>query len=218
MGISFLYTVSLYTQPEATGFEKISKNVANKPQSGTFFLAQVQGEHVVIIEAVSGNILSPANTDDIIIGMNTELKDVRGIGNPFVWRIPSKNRPIPLGTVLSFHRERGQQLHLIVCHELGKGGWTDSEKYIRFGMDYLWDRDRNRRFSMVQVGTGRIGRRDGAEFEKISAAITNSFLPVTLYVYNPPEEVAAEVRAVPPITLSAFRSWGMETGEELIAA
>jgi hypothetical protein len=171
----------------------------------------------MIIKNTPGDILSSKNKKDVIIGMNTTLGQVKGIGLPFTWRVTDP-KPLALGSVYSFHMDRGQQLHMIICHELRKGGWEDSEKYIRFGMDYLWHRDgAKRRFSMVQIGTGRIGKRDGADFGAISTAISTSHLPVELYIFDPYERQAQESHAaVVPPSLVAFRRWNMGTGEQLL--
>lgn len=41
----------------------------------------------MIVGSEAGDILSPANHRDIIIGMNTSLGEVNGIGRPFVRNI-----------------------------------------------------------------------------------------------------------------------------------
>lgn len=174
---------------------------------------------VMILDVIQGDILNPSNPNDIIIGMNTELKEVFGIGLPFTWQIQHK-QPIPLGTVFSFEFDKERRLHLIICHKIGTDGWTGADKYIRFGMDYLWHTEpSNRTFSMVKVGTGHIGKRDGANVPDIMSAIASSHLPVTLYVYTPLEKEAVEARAqTPPSTLTAYRSWNFQEGEMALAA
>lgn len=173
----------------------------------------------MILSIVPGDVLAKTNSDDVIIGMNSKLGEVAGIGLRFTWQI-QHNKPLPPGTVYSFELDASRKLHMIICHHLGEGGWEDSEKYIRFGMDYLWHSEpKDRKFSMVQVGTGHIGKRDGAPVAAIIDAISTSHLPVTLYVYQPPERVAVEARQFvtrPPLV--AYRSWSRESGELKMAA
>ena len=172
----------------------------------------------MILDIVEGDILNPYVTDDIIIGMNRQLEEVRGIGLSFTWQI-QHTKPVKLGTVFSFELGEGRKLHMIICHRLGEGGWKDSDRYLRFGMDYLWQTEGPRPCSMVKVGTGPIGKRDGADVPKILSAIADSHLAVTLYVYRPPELVAAEARvALPRQTLVAYRSWNFEDGPMALAA
>lgn len=170
----------------------------------------------MIINIEVGDITSRENHADIIIGMNSELKDVTGIGLPFVKKINALH-PIDLGSVLSFKLDNDRNVHMIICHHLGKGGWKDADMHVRFGMDYLWHTERNgRKFSIVKVGTGRVGVRDGADPIRIHTAMATSHLPVTLFVYNPRETVAAHVALERPLV--AYRAWHPVLGEERIAA
>jgi len=162
-----------------------------------------------------GDITSSRNHADIIIGMNSSLSDVSGIGIPFVKKIQTVH-PITLGSVLSFEFSSTRNLHMIVCHHLGDGGWIGADEHIRFGMDYLWHTEgAKRRFSIVQIGTGRVGARDGASHIEIRTAIATSFLLVDLYVYAPEKETAtAHVAQVAP--LRAYRAWHPVFGQEVL--
>ena len=100
-----------------------------------------------------GNILSPENDSDIIIGMNLQFKDVLGIGKPFVDRIV-RTRDLRLGSVISFEHDDERELHMLVCHRIGKCGWKDAEQFVRYGMDYLWQKRPDRKYSIVNIGTG----------------------------------------------------------------
>jgi len=164
-----------------------------------------------------GDITSPENRADIIIGMNTKLQDVTGIGLPFVKKINALH-PIDLGSVLSFKFDDDRNVHMIICHRLGdNGGWKDADMHVRFGMDYLWHTERNgRKFSTVQIGTGRVGVRDGADPVCIRTAMATSHLPVTLFVFNPRETVAAVIELERPMT--AYRAWHPVHGEERLVA
>ena len=163
-----------------------------------------------------GNILAPENKFDIVIGMNTAFDDVRGIGKPFVERI-NKTRKIRLGTVVTFDYDGRRELHMIVCHRLGKGGWKNAEQYVRFGMDYLWKSDPVSKYSIVNIGTGRVGIRDGADHAAIRSAIASSFLPVDLYILNERERIPAEATAT-VMPFKPIRMWDMEAGEVPIQA
>ncbi len=163
-----------------------------------------------------GDITSPSNPADVIIGMNSTLSDVTGIGLPFVKQIAAIH-PIVRGSVLSFRFTPERNLHMIVCHAIDDGGWVNADMHVRFGMDYLWHTEAMRQYSIVQIGTGRVGRRDGADDIAIRSAMANSFLPVDLYVYDPAvHQVIANAMAQQP--LRAYRAWHPIHGEERIAA
>jgi hypothetical protein len=138
----------------------------------------------MIRDILIGDITSPNNTRDIIIGMNTDLQDVTGIGLRFVRNlIPAA--ALELGSVISFDFDPARKLHMIICHKLGHGGWKDADKYVRFGMDYLDHLNDDRRtHSIVQIGTGRVGVRDDADAGAIRTAMADSFLCVDLFVYD----------------------------------
>jgi hypothetical protein len=148
--------------------------------------------------------------------MNSTLSDVLGIGRPFVDKIAAIH-PIVRGSVLSFEFSPGRHLHMIICHDIGETGWIDADREVRFGMDYLWHTERMRRYSIVQIGTGRVGKRDGADPAAIRSAMAASFLPVDLYVYDPVAREAVEAAASAP-PLRAFRAWHPTRGEERITA
>lgn len=137
----------------------------------------------MIREIVLGDITSPKNHADIIIGMNSTFTDVLGLGRRFIKRI-SAPHPITLGSVVSFKYDGLRQIHMLVCHEIGRGGWENSQKHVRYGLDYLWHCHPDRKYSIVEIGNGRVGRRDGANPGKIKTAIATSFLPVTLFVFD----------------------------------
>lgn len=172
----------------------------------------------MILDFLAGDILADDVTDDIIIGMNSQLQEVQGIGLPFTWQI-QHNKPLKLGTVFSFELDAVRKLHMIICHHLGQGGWENSDQYLRFGMDYIRQTEGPRPCSMVKVGTGHIGQRDGADVPKIISAIADSHLAVTLYVYRPHEPEAVEARVALPLpSLVAYRAWNHEDGPLSLAA
>ena len=178
-----------------------------------------------------GDITSPANPADIIIGMNSTLSDVTGIGLEFIRDIPVIY-PIVLGSVFSFEFTPERNVHMIICHTIGEGGWANADRYVRYGLDYLWKTEEAqytgehgmdhlltgspRRYSIVQIGTGRVGKRDGADHALIRSAIAESYLPVDLYVYDPTLRQLVEQAKCPP--MKAFRAYHPLHGEERIAA
>lgn len=173
-----------------------------------------------------GNILDPENQADIIIGMNLEFKDVRGIGRPFIDRI-RRTRAITLGSVVTFDYDGTRQLHMLVCHQIGKDGWASADAYVRYGLDYLWKFDPERKYSIVDIGTGRVGTRDGADQMLIHRAIADSHLETDLFVLDQRERISTEavVRPGPqkplwmgdvvqgriPIQVAVARSVGEQT-------
>ncbi|HEY4487064.1 MAG TPA: hypothetical protein VJB70_05065 [Candidatus Paceibacterota bacterium] len=164
----------------------------------------------MIVGIEVSDITSPNNKRDIIIGMNTTLNDVRGIGLPFVKKIETLH-PITLGAVLSFEFDDSRQVHMLICHDLGQYGWKNADHFVRFGMDFLWHTEPAREYSIVQIGTGRVGHRDRADPVAIRTAMTNSFLPVTLFVFNPEKSRVIHV-ALPE--LKPFRAWSPTHGVE----
>ncbi len=175
----------------------------------------------MIIGHETGDITSPNNRRDIIIGMNTNLGDVKGIGLHFARNL-KLTHPLTLGGVLSFKYDEGRHLHMLVCHELGGGGWKNAERYVRFGLDYLWhseivEKFTTREFSIVEIGTGRVGMRDGANAPLIHQAMTFSHLELTLFVnFNNVGRVAGADAIVVP--LRAYRAWTPQHGEERLVA
>lgn len=158
-----------------------------------------------------GNILDKDNRADIIIGMNTDFNDVFGIGKPFVRQI-EKTRAVKLGSVITFDYDGTRELHMLVCHKLGRGGWKRAEQYVRYGMDYLWKHNPDRMYSVVNIGTGRVGKRDGADHMAIRSAIASSFLPVDLFILHEKEQIPAEA-AANVVPIRPLRMWDMEQGE-----
>ena len=170
----------------------------------------------MIKNIVVGDITSPANPYDIIIGMNSTLSDVTGIGLPFVQKIAAIH-PIVPGSVLSFEFTPERHVHMVICHDIGETGWIYADRYVRFGMDYLWHTERGRCYSIVQIGTGRVGKRDGADPAAIRSAMAASYLPVDLDGYDPGARQVVDAAVVHP-PLRAFRAWHPTYGEERIAA
>lgn len=167
-------------------------------------------EKEMITNIVSGDITSPKNNADIIIGMNVTLNDVTGIGLPFVRRVTTPH-PLTLGGVMSFRYSgvQGRQIHMLLCHAIGGRRWHDADRYVRFGMDFLWHIEPERKYSIVRIGTGRVGLRDGADAVAIHTAMSNSYLPVVLYLYNQETKTPAHAAELIP-----FRSWTPKHGAE----
>lgn len=155
----------------------------------------------MIIGHEVGDITSPQNSRDIIIAMNSSLEDVRGIGKPFVGDKILQNGELELGSVLTYDFSNdGRRLHMLICHKIGKGGWADAPQYIRFGLDHLWFHEGDRNYSIVNIGEGRVGKRDGADVAANNQAIATSFLKVTQFSLGDGETaVAIALQQVPPI-------------------
>jgi hypothetical protein len=172
----------------------------------------------MIQDIVSGDITAPENPADIIIGMNSQLSDVTGIGRPFVNKLQTQH-PIQLGCVLSFEFDDNRRLHMIICHHLGQGGWVGSDMHVRFGLDYLWQKPAHilRKFSIVMIGSGRVGLRDGANPAAILTAMTNSHLPVTLFLFDRKLQQDGVVALQKP-PLRPLSVWHPNYGEEVPVA
>lgn len=168
----------------------------------------------MILDIIAGDITHPDNRDDIIIGMNVKLSEVTSIGLPFVNQIDLKHALVP-GSVLSFPFRDGRFLHMLICHELGVGGWEGAAEHVRYGLDYLRHTEPLRSYSIVKIGSGKIGKRDGANVSEMIGAIANSNLPVVLYVYDAAAEATLQrVIEMPP--LRASRAWHPVYGEERV--
>lgn len=149
--------------------------------------------------------------------MNTTLEDVTGIGVPFVKKI-NPTHPIQLGSVLNFQFDRDRMLHMLICHNIGYGGWADADKWVRLGLDHLWQASVTENhmlcdasFSIVQIGTGQIGRRDGARPEEIMTAMATSYLDLTLFVLDKESPIPVKKEQAP---LYAMSTWHPMYGEE----
>lgn len=143
--------------------------------------------------------------------MNKSLKDVRGIGREALANI-THAFDLSLGSVITFPYDARRNLHMIICHSLGKDGWVDAEKYVRFGLDFLWQQAEPRKYSIVEIGTGRVGLRDGADSAAIHTAIATSYLPVLQFIVEPDDVVTKsdvlELFPAPP-----SRVWDRQRGE-----
>lgn len=169
----------------------------------------------MIEEIVHGNITNKeVASGDIIIAMNTKLSEASAIGRPFV-RNRNILREIKLGSVLTFNFDDERLLHMLICHRIGRGGWANAEKYVRFCLDYLWQQHNDKKYSIVQIGKGHIGRRDGANVPAIRTAMADSFLRMDLVIL--PEMLEAQA-AVGVTSMVPFRVWDMERGEREIRA
>ena len=138
----------------------------------------------MIEDIIIGDITSPQNRRDIIIGMNTDLNDVTGIGLRFVKNlIPLK--ALEPGSVLTSDFDDQRKIHMLICHRLGPAYWYNADQHVRFGMDYLhYTNNSGRKYSIVQIGTGRIGQRDKADHAAIRKAMEESYLPVNLHILD----------------------------------
>lgn len=160
-----------------------------------------------------GDITNPGNEADIIIGMNTRCAEASAIGRTaLIGKVLS--RELDLGDVITFHFDQHRDLHMLICHELGAGGWSGADQFIRTGLDHLWLRHRDRRkFSIVRIGTGPVGIRDGADAAAIHMAMATSYLPLCLYIWDG-EGVDAKAAQYP--ILKPSRTWSRRRGEREI--
>jgi len=160
-----------------------------------------------------GDITGHENEDHIIIAMNRTLSEPTPLAAPYVLKLKyGLNNPLELGSVLSFPFTGKRTLHMIVCHEIGFGGWKNADKYLRFGLDFLdHHKNQNDEFSIVEVGTGPIGTRDGADAAALKTAIATSFLPVTLFVKEKARSFAVAAR-IQPLNVVPYRIWNPNRG------
>lgn len=172
----------------------------------------------MIVDLVNDDITSTKHKCDIIIGMNTGLKNVTGIGRRAVENMEVL-RELKLGSVVTFPWDvTGRELHMIICHKMCDGGWDGADRYVRYGLDYLAHRDAisERGHGIVRIGTGAAGKKFGADPTSILTAMATSYLPVLLFSLDTPritEPVSAEV-----LPLRAASVWQFDTGVQKLAA
>ncbi|MDP1689676.1 MAG: hypothetical protein Q8L52_00485 [bacterium] len=169
----------------------------------------------MIVDIHHGDITDLRNKRDIIIGMNVKLAEASAIGRRvLVDKIIT--RDMQLGDVITFKFDAERDLHMIICHRLGVGGWAcHADAYIRFGLDFLWQHSKgNNEFSIVKIGCGLVGRRDGADSTAIHTAMTNSFARLHLFVWDKPKRTETNVVNLPP--LQPLRTWSSGRGEREI--
>lgn len=159
----------------------------------------------MIFKKVNGDILSTTDNPfgDIIIGMNTELRELSELARNFVGG--SITGPVEKGSVLTFKYDGLRRIHMIIIHDLNPKGWEDGPKYLRLGLDLLWMQSQKERggefmdgreFSIVQIGNGKVGKKYNANVFELEKAMHNSFLPLTLYTDK--STAAAAAAAVAP--------------------
>jgi hypothetical protein len=157
----------------------------------------------MILETIIGDITDAGNHRDIIIGMNTELGELSALGRRFIDDgIPGVCQA--LGSILTFEFDNDRLLHMIICHNLNENGWRCADMYVRFALDWLWANNREREYSIVEIGKGEVGQKYGADHAAIHTAIATSYLPVTLFVKPPQMRVPAKLSLPPHVSKRFF--------------
>jgi hypothetical protein len=152
--------------------------------------------------------------------MNAGLGEVSALGCDVLKDALPPAKLINLGTVLTFEFDEDRYMHMIICHHLGDDGWDYADKYVRVGMDHLWTTQDERKYSIVQIGNGAIGKRDGANTAAIHTAIASSYLPVTMWIRRETTEQVIKVihpRGGPPV-LRYSRGFSPVHGQLVLAA
>jgi hypothetical protein len=180
-----------------------------------FFYQENPKEDIFMIkDIIDGDATNRAdNPGDIIIGMNSTLAEPSAIGRPFTYTVEVL-KEIKLGSVLTFKFDEERLLHMLICHKIGEGGWEGAHEHVRFGMDYLRYLHGDRKYGIVEIGNGPIGRRDGANVPIIRAAMTDSYLDVNLI--RLPRQLEVQVAVAKPSLGYPFRIWDMKKGEREI--
>ncbi len=167
----------------------------------------------MIADIHHGDITAPSNKLDIIIGMNTRLAEASAIGRRVLIN-KSLTRELGLGDVITFKFDENRNLHMLICHYLVVGGWLNADRFVRFGLDYLWQRSpAATHFSIVRIGTGKVGIRDGADASAVHTAMADSWAPLHLYIWDG-EHIEARVAQIRPLKL--LRTWSIAEGEREI--
>lgn len=171
-----------------------------------------------IVDTIQGDVTMGHH--HIVIAMNSDFLDVRGIGSRRLEDYESLRGKLPLGSTVSFEWDKGtgRELHLLICHKLGEGGWDGADRHVRFGLDQLAYRHgrSERGYGIVEIGKGRVGRRDGADPTAIHTAMATSFLPLRLFILPEPEPREAQSAVIIP--MRPLRVYDRVTGEHQLAA
>lgn len=169
-----------------------------------------------IVKIYPRDIFDPRNRLDIVVGMNTTFAEASSLSLSVLEK-RTLTQELELGDVITFdfNNRSMQKLHLIICSRIGSGGWKNADQYVRWGLDYLWRRSNfTQEFSIVQIGTGQVGQRDGADAAAIHTAMALSFVPTHLYVLD--EVVASVATNVIAMPSRPIRIWNMHRGEKKI--
>ena len=162
-----------------------------------------------------GDITSFTNKSHIVFAMNDTLEEATPLIAPYVEKLAfGPENPLTLGSVLSFPFTNGRKLFLVICHKIGFGGWEGADQYLRFGLDWINHyKQKGDTFSIVEVGTGPSGMRDGADAASLKTAIATSYLPVYLFVREEVKVMAAAAAAnKAPLNLAAFAYFSPQNG------
>ena len=136
----------------------------------------------MIIDIVEGDIMAQ-HDKHIIFGINQELEEPNQSIKRYIDDIRKKfGKRLALGSYIEFRLNRiyEQKLYLVVCHNIGTGGWLNADKHVRFAFDSIYYNTVGE-YATVRIGNGFVGKRDGADDSSILTSIQTSFLPVRLY-------------------------------------
>ena len=133
----------------------------------------------MIIKAVNDNIYN-TEAKHIAFAINTEgLNDLGFAGKVSEnWNDLKKCGKNRIGTVIS-KEINDKMFHALVCHSLNEG-WDDNQAYnIKECFDNI--PANGEQVATVAIGTGNIGKRDGADFAKIICGMHDSEQKVIFY-------------------------------------
>ncbi len=113
---------------------------------------------------------------------------------------------VPVGTVIfGICSDTEKATLLLVCHELGEGGWENAPEAIKRGFDTVGSTIllQDEEIATVAIGTGKTGRNQGASWDAIRAAMEASKANLVLYWENEKQKAMVEKDPNPQRVISA---------------
>jgi hypothetical protein len=136
----------------------------------------------MIQNVVRGDILL-SGRKHILFGVNTEGYNDAGFAGMIARRyLPqiANTGPMNLGDKLEFEAE-GKTFHALVCHSLGVDGWTNAPRVIEETLNRI-QLPAGEMLASIAMGSGLIGKMQGADPIEILGALHRSKPPIELYV------------------------------------
>lgn len=132
----------------------------------------------MIIDEKRGDILA-SGEPHIAFAVNKEGINGNGFAGMvafWFWPELANTGPLELGTVLTKTVD-GVHFYALCCHSLDDG-WPDQRDTIKKCFDAI---ETNEPIASVAIGTGRVGQKQGADFEQIKAGMQDSVKRIVIY-------------------------------------
>lgn len=135
----------------------------------------------MIINRISGDIFK-APQNHIAFAVNTQGFNDDGFAGQVskrVWPELAETGGNQLGEVLTLTKD-GKTYHALVCHSFDGSGWKETPKVVRECLDKI-DVPDHEEIAVVLMGSGPIGRINGANIEAILKSMEESKRRLVVY-------------------------------------